>query len=386
MKSRLIDVAFAATTTIIAIGAAVHAAGPRDRQQVIESVTPAVTMVISVKREGKKLIPIASGSGTIVGNDGSILTNYHVIASPKTNQLHEYFVVARFRSFDSEPELVCAGRPSFGKLKPSLDLAMIKCDLDLSLRPSTTDNWPTIPIGRSEEMIPGEQVLVLGYPNVGGKTLQVTPGLLSGWMTEDLGTAHRAYMKTDASITHGNSGGAAIDENGKLIGVPSAFRSTNAEQGAMVVPTGKIGLIRPIEHARDLIALARSGWTPSADNEVAETSDASGPDKSGVLIRSTVVDSSNQQPVEGAFVIVFRPEIRARDVDTDELESQTLAFGQANAGGVFRLSRAIKRGQRLTVAILADGYEPLVAGGGLVVPEDAPSQLDPWKIIRIKRR
>lgn len=367
------------------------ATAQRTRKEIVRATMPAVTMVLAVKSEGGKLVPIASGSGTIVDADGSVLTNVHVISDEQSKTLHELFVIGRFRAADREPEFVCAGVPARGKLKPALDLALIKCDRDMNLRPWTPSGWPTVPIGRSEEIVPGEQILVLGYPNVGGSTIQVTQGLLSGWMGEGPSSSQRAYMKTDASITHGNSGGTAIDETGKLVGVPTAFRVTTAKQGEVVVTAGKVGLIRPIEHARDLIAVARSGWKPTektsdpSTDPGATASDPPATDE-GVRIVSRVVDAASRKPIGDAFIIVFQPGVKASDVDLDDLESQALSWGQTNAGGEFALREPVPRGGRYTVAVLARDYKPLVVDGALVVDEHAPAQLDPWGMIRLERR
>ncbi len=367
-----------------------RADGDRSREQILADAMPAVTMVLAVERKGRQLIPISSGSGTIIESDGSILTNVHVLVDPTDKTPHDLFVIARYRSLDTEPELVCAGRPSLGKLNLALDLALIKCDLDMSLRPFTVQNWPTLAIGRSEEMIPGEQILVLGYPHIGGHAIGVSQGLLSGWMREGQGHTYRAYMKTDASITHGNSGGAAIDKAGLLVGVPTAFRVTTAKQGKITISAGKVGLIRPIEQARDLIAIARSGWMPSPDGRIPATTANSNEQhqqaQRGVQIRSRVVDTTNHQPIADATVVVFRHEISESTIDINDLEHQALTWGRSNADGAVRLAAPLARGASYTVAVFAKGFVPLIANSALVLSGDAPRQLNPWHRIGLEPR
>lgn len=65
-------------------------------------------------------------------------------------------------------------------------------------------------------------------------------------------------MKTDTEFSPGNSGGSAIDTDGKLIGVPSADRS-NAER------VGKIGLIRPINAAGKIITNVEALGVPGCE-------------------------------------------------------------------------------------------------------------------------
>jgi S1-C subfamily serine protease len=355
------------------------------RKEIIRSTMPGVVMVLAVKSEEGRLRPVSSGSGTIVSADGSVLTNHHVIYDAKAGKLHDLFVIGRFRAADREPDLVCVGRPDRSRLKPSLDLALIKCDTDMDLKPKRQSGWPLVPIGRSEEIVPGEQILVLGYPGVGGSTIQVTEGLLSGWMDEGRGTSKRAYMKTDADITHGNSGGTAIDETGKLVGVPTAFRVTTAQQGEVTVTAGKVGLIRPIEHARDLLDVASAGWSPTADGDEPDSPEPR-PLATGVRIRTTIVDAANRQPVPGAVVIAFKPGVRAADVDLEKVDEQALSWGKSDAHGHVMLNRLVPRGQRYTVGVIAGGYKPLISDGALAVPSDAPSELDPWRIVRLERK
>src|SRR5437588_791374 len=63
----------------------------------------------------------------------------------------------------------------------------------------------------------------VGYPEVGGDTLTITRGTVAGFLDigDGLGTA---WMKTDAAINHGNSGGGSFDSNGRLVGIPT-FRA-----------------------------------------------------------------------------------------------------------------------------------------------------------------
>lgn len=350
------------------------------RKQMITATMPAVVMVVAADIEGGRLQPVSSGSGTIVTSDGSIITNHHVLKDAKTGKLHDLFVIGRFQRADREPQFLCAGKPSRGVLKPELDLALLKCDLDMNGRPWSPTQWPTIPIGRSEDVVPGEQVWVLGYPNVGGNTIHVTAGLVSGWQGEQGGAGSRAYMKTDAAITHGNSGGTAIDDAGNFIGVPTAFRVTTEMTGGAVATVGKVGLIRPVEHARDLLALAQQGWTPG------EGSSPEAPTQnSGVTVVGKVAEAANGQPISGAFVIVFRPGLKADKIDNQRLEEQALAWGQSNAAGEFQLQNLVPRSGTYTVAVIAEGFQSRAIDDALKVPADAPALFEPWPQILLER-
>tara|TARA_R110002096_G_scaffold143328_3_gene299231 strand:+ start:93888 stop:95033 length:1146 start_codon:yes stop_codon:yes gene_type:complete len=347
--------------------------GARSRKSIIRETMPAVAMILAVDLREGKLVPVSSGSGTIVDPNGSVLTNYHVLFDAKNKKLHDLFIIGLFRAADQEPELVCVGDPSKGLLKEKLDLALIRCDRDRSGAPWQASSWPTIPVRAiaTDSIVPGEAVWVLGYPGVGGSTIHVTAGLISGFTGEQGGVGFRAFLKTDASITHGNSGGTAIDEDGNFIGVPTAFRLTTTKQGDDVVAAGRVGLIRPLDHALDLI-------------EAAHKQTAAAPQTAGVIVSSRVVDASDGHPIEGAIVIVFKPGISADDVDLEKLDSQALVWTQSDAAGAFRMPNAIPKGAKYTVAVAAPGYLPLIETGVLAIGEGASSEIDPWKQVSLQ--
>ncbi len=347
--------------------------GARSRKNMIRETMPAVAMILAVDVREGKLVPVSSGSGTIIDANGAVLTNYHVLFDANTKTLHDLFIIGLFRAADREPELVCVGDPSKGMLKEALDLALIRCDRDRSGAPWQATSWPTIPVRAIETdgIVPGESVWVLGYPGVGGSTIHVTAGLISGFTGEPGSVGFRAFLKTDASITHGNSGGTAIDEDGNFIGVPTAFRLTTTKQGNEVVAAGRVGLIRPLDHALDLIAAARSQGGKS--QEVA-----------GAIVASRVQDASDGHPIEGAIVIVFKPGIGADDVDLETLDEQALVWAQSDAAGAFRMPRPVPKGQKYTVAVAAKGYLPLIETGVLSIAEGASAQIDPWKQISLQ--
>ncbi len=369
------------TTIVIAVPALTRAGG---RKEVIRNTMPAVAMILAVDVKDGKLVPVSSGSGTIIDSNGSVITNYHVLFDAKNNRLHDLFVIGLFRAADKEPELVCAGSPGKGLLKPDMDLALIRCDRDRAGSPWTPKAWPTIPVREidTDDVVPGEQVWVLGYPGVGGGTIHVTAGLVSGWTGENGGAGSRAFMKTDASISHGNSGGTAIDEDGNFIGVPTAFRLTTTTHGDAVVTGGRVGLIRPLDHALDLISLARKGGPAQQGTAVAKETPQTA---EGVMIASKVVDASDGKPIEGAMVVVFRAGLSVEDLKEEEIEEQALTWAQTDAAGIFRLEDAVPRGGTHTVAVVANGYLSLVETGVLEVPKGAPSELDPWKRIALQR-
>jgi S1-C subfamily serine protease len=341
-------------------------------RNVVDDAMPAIVMVIAAKPEAGRVIPVSSGSGTIVASNGSVLTNHHVLYSAESEALHPLYLIARYRGPKLHPEIVCAGKPSDGTLRRDVDLAVIRCNMDLDGKPYTPEHWPTIPIRSpgKEETSQGQQIWILGYPNVGAASQRAIPGLVSGWTGEYGGTGSRAFMRTDAAISHGNSGGAAIDEEGNLVGIPTAFREKRSKRDGATVSAGRVGLIRPVSKARDLIAKAQS-TEPGA--------------KLGVMVNTRVVESASRLPVEGALVIVLQPGEKAETLSRRDLASKALAWGRSDAAGALRLDRPLARGRAYPLVVLARGYLPLTQSDALTIPQHAPASIRAPDHISLRR-
>lgn len=140
------------------------------------------------------------GSGVIISTDGYIITNNHVVEGAKSISVS----LNDGRSFDAK----------FIGSDPTVDIALLKVD---------AKDLPTIPFGDSDKIQLGEWVLAVGNPfNLTGT---VTAGIISAKARSTAvegpqGTAQIArYIQTDAAVNRGNSGGALVDAQGRLIGI-----------------------------------------------------------------------------------------------------------------------------------------------------------------------
>ena len=357
----------------------------RGTPKAIAGAFPSTVMVVVADTVDGRLRARGGGSGIVVGRDGSVITNYHVVHD-KDGRLHELFILGRFVGEGRPPELVCAGRPNRSKLQPELDLALLKCDLDLDGQPWMPTGggpWPVIPMDRPEPVRPGQRLWVIGYPDVGGGGITLSQGLVEGWTGEDGGLG-RDYLKTDASITHGNSGGPVVDDQGKLVGMATAFRIRISASGG-VIETAKVGLVRPMSAASELLAIARAGWLPREGHTAVElepTAIEAPPE--GIRISTRVVDAANDQPVANALLMVLRPGIGTADIDMNRLDDLVLAWGRSNTDGDVQLKQPVPAPGTYSVLVMARGYDPLVGDNELRLPEDAPSFFDPWGVVRIE--
>ena len=134
------------------------------------------------------------GSGVIVGTDGYVLTNYHVVNDA------DRILVDLPDSRTVKGRLVGSDQPS--------DLALVKVE---------ADHLQALPLGDSDAVRVGDVVLAVGNPLGIGQT--VTMGIVSakGRSTGVGDGSYEDFLQTDAPINHGNSGGALVNMKGELI-------------------------------------------------------------------------------------------------------------------------------------------------------------------------
>ena len=227
---------------------------------------------------------------------------------------------------------------------------------------------------------------MLGYPDVGGGGLTLSEGEVDGWSGVD-GTPGRDFVKTDAAIRHGNSGGPVVDDAGHLVGVASAVRTRQTPAGSVVEVVQAGGRIRPIASASDLLAIAAAGWVPrDGQTEVELQPSAIEAPSEGVQIHSRVLDVANEAPVRDALVMVLRPGVNAGTVDVNRLNDQVLAYGRSNAQGDVLLKQPVPVPGTYTLMVVARGYEPVVGESELILGPDTPAVFDPWGKILLRAR
>lgn len=186
---------------------------------------------------------VSSGSGSIISSNGNILTNYHVIANSITSNSA---IIAGMNNMNPEDEPNVYYKCTIIKIDETNDLALLKIThtKDGEEIPSNS-NFTPVTIGNSDKLKLGDEIVILGYPGIGRFTITLTKGSISGWIND--GTIYKGWIKTDAEINKGNSGGLAINKENELIGVPTAIFSDK-------LSLGKIGLIRPIEKVKLFIS------------------------------------------------------------------------------------------------------------------------------------
>ena len=217
------------------------------------------------------------GSGSIIRRDGIILTNAHV-GAPKSPGLDVQYGVgtsseaapAALRIALFQGEAKPAKPLYFAKLLAAdgyVDAAVLEIDKTLDGKPIGNLDLPTVRIGDSSAIRDGQQVTVVGYPGVGGgfeRAINVSRGAVSGFQQDThITSTTRGWIKTDAAIAHGNSGGLAADSSGRLIGIPSRIQCGSSLSTPCTPGQDTQGKIRPVALALPVIRAAEAGnsWT-----------------------------------------------------------------------------------------------------------------------------
>ena len=176
-----------------------------------------------------------AGSGSVIDDQGNILTNYHVIANA------EKLTVSFGGGKNYQARVV--GRD------PDTDLAVIR------LLEKPTEPLTIVAMGDSDRLIVGQKVLAIGNPFGLDRTL--TTGVISGLQRPIRAQNNRPIegaIQTDAAINPGNSGGPLLDSHGRMIGINSQIESPSGANAG-------VGFAIPINIAKRIVPqLVRNGF------------------------------------------------------------------------------------------------------------------------------
>ncbi|MBF6327314.1 S1C family serine protease [Nocardia transvalensis] len=178
--------------------------------KVADAVLPSVVSIRQTVGDNGAL-----GSGVVIDGNGYIVTNNHVISMAALDKTGKAKIQVTFSDGNRVPARL-VGRD------PKTDLAVLKVDVN---------NLTVARLGKSSDVQVGDDVLAIGSPL--GLNETVTSGIVSALHRaieespeagDDSAGAFDA-VQTDAAINHGNSGGALVDDQGRLIGINTAIRS-----------------------------------------------------------------------------------------------------------------------------------------------------------------
>lgn len=153
-----------------------------------------------------------SGSGVIVSSDGLVLTNAHVVAGDESLKNSDpYFAICITEQINMAP--VCRYSARIIAKNEDKDIAILKMR---SLDGAGVSGLNYLELA-SSVAVNGTALTIYGFPDIGGETLTTTTGTVVG--QEQKGTVN--WLKTDAVISFGSSGGAAVNAENKIAGLVS---------------------------------------------------------------------------------------------------------------------------------------------------------------------
>ncbi|MGB8702926.1 MAG: HhoA/HhoB/HtrA family serine endopeptidase [Thermosynechococcaceae cyanobacterium] len=252
----------------------------------------------AVPKPSAKQIERGVGSGFIVNANGQIITNAHVVKGVDTVQV-----------------TLKDGRTFKGKVlgaDPTTDVAVVQIK---------ADRLPTVKLGNSDKLQPGEWAIAIGNPL--GLDNTVTAGIISatGRSSGDVGVPDERvnFIQTDTAINPGNSGGPLLNAQGEVIGVNTAIIQ-DAQSIGFAIPINTVQAITQqliahgsVSHA--YLGIQMATLTPALKQDINQdpNSGLTVEEDKGILILKVMPDS----PAAKAGV-------RAGDVITS-LEGEAIA-------------------------------------------------------------
>jgi serine protease Do len=142
-----------------------------------------------------------AGSGFVIEEDGYIMTNHHVVEGA------DQIIVRLADRREFEAELVGSD--------PLSDIALLKID---------AEDLPTLKLGHSDALRPGEWVVAIGSPF--NFEQSVTAGIVSAKGRSTNQQQYVPFIQTDVAINRGNSGGPLLNMDGEVVGINSWILSS----------------------------------------------------------------------------------------------------------------------------------------------------------------
>ena len=288
------------------------------------------------------------GSGFIINNNGTILTNAHVVAGAEKVTV----TLKDGRTFEGR----VMGRDSV------TDVAVVKVD---------AQNLPVVRVGDSQALQPGETAIAIGNPL--GLDNTVTEGIISatGRSSGQVGIPDQRvnFIQTDAAINPGNSGGPLLNQRGEVIGINTAIIQ-GAQGLGFAIPINTAQRISDqliasgkVEHP--FLGIQMATLTPEVKQEINSNpnSGLSVSDDQGVLVIRVVPDSPADRAGLRAGDVISQIDGQAVK-DADALQ-QVVESSQVGTN----LQLALKRnGQEMNLAVKAGAYPTAQADTGNQMP------------------
>ena len=319
-----------------------------EEKAIVRSAVPSVGLVMAKTGAGRNLA--YRGSAVVVRGDGIVVTNHHVIYDKESERIYEGLYL---RLYDEKAngvsdtlyrlEVVLLDRPR--------DLALLRVTEAGGRNVAGMNlNFPSLELGAEEKLELLDDLVVIGFPEKGGASPTLSVGVVEGIDLKG------GWIKTNARLLHGNSGGAAVNRQGKLIGIAT---KVVADETDAKVRLGMIGYLRSASLVRQMLMKAQEA-EEGGDRGIFSTRAGAGsaapeprPQAQATPVRGVVKDALTGNPIVGARVGLL---VAGGDLNVANI----ITWGGTNAEGVFELEKPVLPGTyTLRVKVIGDfAYEP----------------------------
>ena len=291
--------------------------------------------IVSTNIFGQTVTGAAAGSGFVITEDGYILTNYHVIDGANS-------IKVTFEDGKEYTAIYVGG-------EEKNDIAVIKVD--------ATGLTPVV-IGKSSDMLVGEQVTTIGNP-LGELTFSESTGIISALdRTITMSDGRQMNMiQTDCAINSGNSGGPLFNSHGEVIGIVSAKYSSGSSSSSASVEG--LGFAIPMDDVASMVSdLVKNGYVtgkPIMGISVADVDESvtSYGVPQGAIIRVVTPDLCGAKAGLQAGDIVTKID----DTDVTSASDLTSAISNYQPGDTVTLT-IYRSGQTQTVEVTLEESTP----------------------------
>jgi len=276
------------------------------------------------------------GSGVLVGSDGVVVTNYHVIRGSSDSEI----TVALNDGREFPAELILKDEQT--------DLAVLRLK-------GEDGKFPSIAFADSDGLEVGDLVLAIGDPFGVGQT--VTSGIVSALARTKVGISdYQFFIQTDAAINPGNSGGALVDMDGRLVGINTAiFSKSGGSHGiGFAIPSNMVRLV--VQSALKGVKVQRPWFGASLQPLTSDLAESLGLDRpSGALVTSV----HEKGPAQRAGLKVGDVVVSVDDQAVQDPEALQYRFVTKGVGGTVDLGLyRDRKSLRATISLVPPIEDP----------------------------
>ncbi|MGL5002770.1 MAG: S1C family serine protease, partial [Casimicrobium sp.] len=198
-------------------------------------ILPSVVRIESFATDPKtnKEKQVGVGTGVVIVNDGTILTNLHVVLGAERIKI-------TFADGHESPGIINGTRPEH-------DLAVLRARV-------IPDDLFAATMASTEKLKPGDHVFAVGFPFGIGPSVSagVVSGLKRQFKSPEGGNSLTNLIQFDAAANPGNSGGPLVTAEGEVVGIVTAILNPNEDDRTFV----GIGFAVPIENAAAAVGMS----------------------------------------------------------------------------------------------------------------------------------